>query len=123
MIVRILGWLIDLGELLIVLNLPVAIIAILVHRARGFGGRTLRLSGHFWSLTLILWCAVEVFHRWGWPWILIGLFAGGIGIVPVAFFGFLFSRAWAASGELYLGCMIVIFAYGLSRWMIQSSLR
>ena len=110
------------GELLLVLNILIVPVALLVRRAREFGAGFLLIAGHFWSLTLVLWCAVEVFQRWGLFWTALGLLAGGVGVVPIAFFGFLFSRAWSASFELYLQCLLVIVAYGLSQWMMRTTL-
>jgi hypothetical protein len=118
--VRLLALMIGFSEFLLVSNLLILPVTIFVKRARGYGDWSLRLTGYFWTVTLLLWCAVEVFRRWGTFWTVLGLAMGGFGIIPVAFFGLLLSRAWRSSMELYLQCVLILFAQGLSKWMRQT---
>jgi len=111
MIVRIVGWLIDLGELLFVLNLLTLLIAAPVKRFRWFAGFLLYMSGYVWAMTLIAWCAVVVHAGWGWFLTILGLAFAGVGIVPVAFFCLLFSRSWASLWELLFQLVLATCGY------------
>jgi len=118
-VLRILGWMINIGELLIVGNFVCVPVGLLVKRARDFSGGALLMSGQFWALTLVVWCAVEVAQRWGLPWMIAGLLTGGAGVVPVAFFGFLFTHTWPELGELIFQVTLVTGSFGLSKWMLE----
>jgi hypothetical protein len=94
MILRILGWLVHVGEALIAINLLTLLIAAFAKRARGIAGGLLLFSTNVWALILIASCTALVFLNHGWPLTIIGLLVGGVGIIPVAFVSALVNRAW-----------------------------
>ncbi len=114
MIVRMVGWLIWAGEALIAVNLLVLLLAAFARRVREGAGGLLFMSGWVWAIGLTVWSAVTIYSGWGWFLTFIGLLLGGVGVVPVAFFCLLFSRNWAALGELLFQCALVAGAYSLA---------
>jgi hypothetical protein len=108
MVVRIVGWLVGLGEFLLVLNLLTLLIAAFVKRFRGFAGGLLFFSAGIWALTtLTVWCAIRVFFNHGWLPTIFALCLGIVGIIPVAFFSLLFGREWLDLVELLFQAVLV----------------
>lgn len=114
MIIKFLGWLIHAGEFLTAINLLTLLIAAFVKRFRDFAGGLLFMSVWMWAMTLILWCAVTVYMRWGWFLTVIGLLLGGVGIVPVAFLCLLFGREWLNLFELLFQVALATSGYYLA---------
>ena len=118
MILRIVGWLINLGEFLIALNLLTLLIAAFVKRFRSAAGGLLFGSAGVWAVALTVWSAFTVYAGWGWFLTILGLVLGGVGIVPVAFFCLAFSRDWMELGELIFQCALVTGAYYTAKRMM-----
>jgi hypothetical protein len=117
MILRIVGWLVNLGEALIAINLLTLLTAALVRRFRGAAGGLLLFSASVWALTLTAWCATRVFFDHGLLLTIFGLLLGGVGIVPVAFVSLLLGNEWPDLLELLVQVVLVF-----GGWYIASRL-
>jgi hypothetical protein len=124
MLVRIVGWFVNLGEALIALNLVTLLVAALIKRTRGFGAGLLFLSSQFWAISLWVWCIAQVYMGWGTFWLVVGLLLGGIGIIPVAFICLIVVHDWGALGDMIFQLALVFGGYILSsriiRWRLDS---
>ncbi len=89
MLIRIVGWMVGLSELLLAINLITLLVAVFAKRFRRTAGGLLFAAIWAWGLTLIVWCAVRVFFDHGPFLTIFGLLMGGVGIVPVAFLSLL----------------------------------
>jgi hypothetical protein len=115
--IRIVGWLIRVGEALIAVNLLTLLIAAFVKRLRGMAGGLVFFSASVWALTLTVWCATRVFFDHGWFLTILGFLLGGVGIIPVAFVSLLLDREWLDLFELLFQVVLV-----LGGWYIASRL-
>jgi hypothetical protein len=114
MVLRILGWLIRIGELLVFLNLLSLLVASMMRRYRPIAASTLFLSTQYWAVTVTVWSCVAVHEIWGWFWTAFGLFLGIVGIIPVAFLCLLISRAWSSLFELLFQVSLVVGGSAIS---------
>jgi hypothetical protein len=117
MIIRILAWLIHAGELLIVINLLMLLLAAFVKRTRSAVGGLLLFSTIVWAFTLTVWSSVTVYLGCGGFWTAVGLLLGIVGIIPVAFLYLLSNAHWFELLELLFQLALV-----LAGWMITPRL-
>jgi len=117
MTARIVGWLIRAGELLIVVNVPMLLLAAFVKRFRGAAGGLLLFSSIAWALILTVWSTVVVYSGWGGFLTVVGLLMGIVGIIPMAFLYLLFNAHWFDLMDLLFQVALV-----LGGWLITSRL-
>ena len=117
--IKIVGWLVRIGEVLIAANLLALLSGAVVKRLRPFSAGLLFIFTWYWAVTLTVWCAVAVYSGWGWFLTLLGLFAGIVGIIPVAFLCLFFSRRWTDLGELLFQIALVALGFVISSRRIQ----
>ena len=91
MLIRIVGLMVGLGELLLTINLITLLVAVFAKRSGGPLGAAVCCYLGMGS-PLIVWCAVRVFFDHGPFLTIFGLLMGGVGIVPVAFLSLLVGR-------------------------------
>jgi len=113
------GWMIGVGEALIVANLFALLVGALAKRLRRFSAGLLFASTQYWALALTVWCAAAVYSGWGWVWTLIGLLLGIVGIIPVALILLLVNRQWFDIVELLFQAVLVCGGYLLSARMMR----
>jgi len=118
MIIRIVGWMVGLGELLLAINLITLLVAVFVKRFRRTAGGLLFAAMWVWGLTLIVWCAVRVFFDHGLFLTICGLLMGGVGIIPVAFLSLLFGREWIDLLELLFQATLVLGGWQIAKRLI-----
>jgi hypothetical protein len=118
---RLLGWMINIGELLVVLNLLTLLLAAFVKRSRGAVSGLLLVSAIAWALILTVWSAVTVYSGWGGFLTTVGLFLGIVGIIPVAFLCLLTSAHWFELLDLLFQATLVGGGFYLSARVMQSS--
>jgi hypothetical protein len=122
MMVRIVGWLINFGELLVIIDLLMLLLAAFVKRSRGAAGGLLLFSAIAWALTLTVWSAVTVYSGWGGFLTVVGLLLGIVGIIPVAFVCLLFNAHWFDLLELLFQAALVAGGFYLSTRLARSHL-
>jgi hypothetical protein len=118
MIIRIIGWLINLGEVLFLVNLLTLLIAAFVRHFRRAAGGLLFVAIWAWGLTLIVWCAARVFFDHGLFLTIFGLLMGGVGIIPVAFLSLLMGREWIDLLELVFQAALVLGSWQIAKRLI-----
>jgi hypothetical protein len=111
--------LIRIGEFLIAANLLAWISSVMVKRLRPLSTGLLLVSTWYWAVTLTVWCAIIVYSGWGWFLTLLGLFAGIVGIIPVAFLCLLLSRHWFDLSDLLFQISLVALGAFISYRRIQ----
>lgn len=120
MIARIVGWMVNLGELLVVFNLPFLLLAAFVKRSRGVAGALLLFSAIAWALILTVWSAVTVYSGWGPFLAIIGLLLGIVGIIPMAFLYLLFNAHWFELLDLVFQATLVLGGWYVAARLAQS---
>lgn len=86
-----LTWISNIAFLIcILILLPLAIF----RKTRGFSGLSLYISSYIFGTTLWVSAFLLTYELWGATALFIGLFMGGIGIVPIAVLATLFHAEW-----------------------------
>ena len=119
---RILGWMVNFGELLIVVNLLLLLLAAFVKRSRGASGRLLLFSSMAWALILTVWSAVTVYYGWGGFLTVVGLILGIVGIIPMAFLYLLTNAHWFDLLELLFQAALVAGGFYWAPRLMRSHL-
>lgn len=120
--VRIVGWLINFGELLVIVNLPMLLLAAFVKRSRGAAGGLLLVSSIAWALILTVWSTVTVYFGWGGFLTAVGLLLGIVGIIPVAFLCLLSGAHWFELMDLVFQVAMIAGGFYLAARLAQSHL-
>ena len=97
---RIVAWLNTASLWAIALALVVCLPAIFIRKIRPVSGMTLAFCTWVWGPTLWLWCVANILANWGVFWLIVGILLGGVGVIPVALFGFLFGGHWGDVASL-----------------------
>ena len=122
MILRIVGGVVNFGELLIIVNLPMLLLAVFVKRSRGAAGGLLLFSSIAWALILTVWSTVTVYSGWGGFLTVVGLILGIVGIIPMAFLYLLFNTHWFDLLDLLFQATLVVGGFYLATHIMQSQL-
>lgn len=78
-----------------------------------FAGHGLMVVSYVFGFTAWLWCLLLSYSTLGLVWMFLGLFMGGVGVVPLAIIGMLINGMWSSLGELLLW---MIFITGSWLW-------
>ena len=102
----IVNWIGVIATILFLVGLPICLVLLIFRKTRGQGGMGIYFLS--WPVGLWLWlnCAlyalsVSVF------WTIIGILAGGLGIIPIAVIMTLIRRDWVSFGNL-MGTLIIV---------------
>jgi hypothetical protein len=93
----------------------------LVKQMLEFAGFTVYLCVVLWTITLCLWCGTSVYSAWGLLPLLVGVLFGGVGVIPIALLGFLFSGRWLELGELLAFLVPIVAGTVVAPWMLEQS--
>ena len=80
---------------------------------RWFAGNCLYLSSYVFGITLWMAGLLTTLTLWGFGAVVVGLFLGGIGVVPIAYLASLFKGEWLTLLNLF---MLTALTFG-SRWV------
>lgn len=97
-----------LTGLLLAVNV-IALLVALSRRARGVVGVILFISSYVYGLQTWIAGLLVTLALWGWLAVVIGLFMGGIGVVPIGMLAAVFNGEW---GLFFMLLLNVILTYG-----------
>jgi hypothetical protein len=89
----------------IIILLPLGIF----RKTRTISGIGLLISSYIFGATTWIWSFLLAYILWGFVGLFVGLFMGGIGVVPIAILATIFSGEWVILGQLLLS---IIFVFG-----------
>jgi hypothetical protein len=98
-------WTGRVDSIALILCILVFLPMIFIKRTRGWGAVGFVYSSFGWGLYLWLTAFLYTYTNFGLVWLVVGLLLGGIGVVPIAFFGALFHADW--SGLIQIIVMLV----------------
>lgn len=97
-----------LAGILFVVNLFVLLLAV-IPKARGVVGLIIYVSSYVYGLSAWIYGLAVTLALWGWLAVVIGLFMGGIGVVPIGMLAAIFNGDW---GIFWTLLSTVILTYG-----------
>ena len=90
------------SALCLLVLLPLSVI----RKLRPWMGFLQYLVSYLFGTLLFLFSCLVVVQLWGYFGLLVGLFLGGVGVVPVAFLAALFHKEWTLLGYVLLGTVV-----------------
>ena len=91
---------------------PISLLLSIFKLTRGIGGAGLYISSYLVGINLWVWSLMVAYSLAGLIWLLIGVLAGGIGIVPIAIIASLLKAEWTMAGQIFI-LLVIVFAL---RW-------
>lgn len=97
-----------LAGILLVINLLLLLFAV-IPKARGVVGLIIYISSYVYGLSAWIYGLAVTLALWGWIAVIIGLFLGGVGVVPIGMLAAIFHGEW---GILWTLLLTVVLTYG-----------
>jgi hypothetical protein len=98
-----------LAGVLFVINLFLLLVAI-VPQARGVVGAIIYFSSYVYGLSAWIYGLAVTLSLWGWIAVIIGLFMGGIGVVPIGMLAAIFN---GEGGAFWTLLITIVLTYGM----------
>lgn len=89
------------------IGVPICLLLAIFKRSRGIGGAGLVISSYLIGINLWVWSLIVAYSLAGVVWMITGILAGGIGIVPIAIIASVLKSEWSLSGQMLLMAGIV----------------
>lgn len=97
-----------LAGILFVINLVLLLFAI-IPKTRGVVGMIIYISSYVYGLSAWIYGLAVTLALWGWLAVIIGLFIGGVGVVPIGMLAAIFNGHWDIFWTLLF---TVVLTYG-----------
>ncbi len=102
-------WIILISLITFAVSLLILLPLGIFKKTRPASGIGLLIASYIFGATVWIWSFLLAYVLWGFLGLLIGLFIGGVGVVPIAMLATLFSGEWSAFIELIV---LVIVTFG-----------
>ena len=99
---KIYPWLILLSELALAVSVLALAPLAAFRETRGHAGLGFFIVSYVFGTTLWVWSLLLTYVLWGGAALLIGLFLGGVGVLPIALLATAFKGMWSMFGQLIL---------------------
>jgi hypothetical protein len=103
-------WLVLISGITFVISLLILLPLGIFKKTRGVSAIGLLIASYIFGATTWVWSFLLAYVFWGFMGLFIGLFMGGIGVVPIAMLASIFHGEWAVFGQLIL---LVVFTFGV----------
>jgi hypothetical protein len=97
-----------LASVLLFVNLVLLLVAI-IPKARGFVGLVIYISSYIYGMSAWIFGLAVTLALWGWLAVIIGLFLGGVGVVPIGMLAAIFNGQW---GIFWTLLFTIVLTYG-----------
>lgn len=109
-----------LAGILFVVNL-IALLVAIAPKARGIAGLIIYVSSFVYGLGTWIFGLAATLAIWGWFTVIVGLFLGGVGVVPIGMFAAIFNGEWAIFWTLIINLVLTLGARLIGTMLISSS--
>ena len=97
-----------LAGILFAINLLLLLFAV-IPKARGIVGLIIYVSSYVYGLSAWIYGLAVTLALWGWVAVIIGLFLGGVGVVPIGMLAAIFNGHW----DIFLTLLLtIVLTYG-----------
>lgn len=103
-------WLVLISVITFAISLLVLLPLAIFKKTRGVSASGLLIASYIFGATTWVWSFLLAYVFWGFMGLFIGLFIGGVGVVPIAMLASLFHGEWAVFGQLIL---LVVVTFGV----------
>jgi len=110
-------WINTVSGIALIIVVPISLILSIFKRTRGIGGSGLFISSYAVGINLWVWSLMVAYSLAGIVWLVVGVLAGGIGIVPIAIIASLIRTEWAVAGQILILLLIVFALRGFGAYI------
>ncbi len=103
-------WLVLISGITFVISILVLLPLGIFKKTRGVSAIGLLIASYIFGATTWVWSFLIAYVLWGFTGLFIGLFIGGVGVVPIAMLASIFNGEWAIFGQLAL---LVVVTFGV----------
>ena len=114
-------WLVDISVISFAISIFILLPLATLKKTRGASGIGLLITSYIFGATLWVWSFLLVYDFWGPLPLFIGIFLGGIGVVPIAMLASMFKGEWGILGQLVLLIIITFGVRFLSGYIVEKA--
>lgn len=103
-------WLVLISVVTFIISILILLPLGIFKRTRGVSAIGLLIASYIFGATTWVWAFLLAYVFWGFMGLFIGLFIGGVGVVPVSMLASIFNGEWAIFGQLIL---LVVVTFGV----------
>jgi hypothetical protein len=103
-------WLVSISGITFAISLFILLPLALFKKTRNVSAIGLLIASYIFGATAWSWSFLLAYVFWGFLGLFIGLFFGGVGVVPIAMIASMFKGEWGIFGQLVL---VVIMTFGV----------
>ncbi len=103
-------WLVSISGITFAISIFILLPLAIFKKTRGASAIGLLIASYIFGATAWVWSFLLAYVFWGFLGLFIGLFIGGVGVVPIAMLASMFKGEWGIFGQLVL---IVIITFGV----------
>lgn len=101
----------------------IALLVAISRKARGVAGIIIFISSYVYGLQTWITGLLVTLALWGWLAVIIGLFMGGIGVVPIGMAAAIFNGQWGIFFVLFLNVILTYGARAIGMALAESAER
>ena len=103
-------WLVSIAGITFVICLLILLPLAIFKKTRSASAMSLLIASYIFGATAWVWSFLLAYVFWGFLGLFIGLFIGGVGVVPIAMLASMSKGEWGIFGQLVL---VVIITFGV----------
>lgn len=103
-------WLVLISVITFVISIFILLPLSIFKKTRGASAIGLLIASYIFGATIWVWSFLLAYIFWGFMGLFIGLFIGGIGVVPIAMLASIFNGEWVIFSQLIL---LVVATFGI----------
>lgn len=103
-------WLVLISGITFLISILILLPLGIFKKTRGVSAIGLLIASYVFGATTQVWSFLLAYVFWGFMGLFIGLFIGGVGVVPIAMLASIFNGEWAIFGQLVL---LVVLTFGV----------
>lgn len=84
---------------------------------RGFASIAALIVSYIFGATAWMWGLLLTLDLWGWWAVIVGLFMGGVGVVPIAMLATLLKGMWSVLGQLVFVTVLIFGVRAYAFWI------
>ena len=114
-------WLVAISIITFIICFIVLFPLAIFKKTKGLSAVGFLIASYIFGATLWVWSFLLAYIFWGFFGLFIGLFMGGIGVVPIAIIASVFKGEWGIFGQLILVIAITFATKYIAAYLIEDA--
>ena len=112
-------WLVLISEITFAISFLILLPLAIFKKTRGMSAISLLIASYIFGITTWVWSFLLTYVFWGFFGLFVGLFIGGIGVVPIAMLASVFRGEWNMFGQLVLIVILTFSTRSLALYIVK----